>query len=179
MIHAYVTGLDDHAEVLDAVTIELTLLWLQVQVIFFETLQDFMRCLSVGLFVGAVDQDVIHIDGHLSSCNQICKDRVHKRLEGSGRIGEAEVHNTRLKQSSVHNEHCLLLVCFLNSDIIISPPDVKLREDFCLHQAVNDIGSERQQVAIFDRDGVELPVILYKAEFSIFLLDEEDRGYHW
>lgn len=81
VIHAYMTKFDDHAKVFDVVTIELTFLRLQVQVVFFEMLQDFVCCLSVYCLIGTVDQHVVHIDGHLSSSDQICENRVYKCLE--------------------------------------------------------------------------------------------------
>lgn len=65
VIHAYTTGFNDHAEVLNMVTVELALLRLQVQVVFFEMSQDFVCCLSVGCLIGTVDQDIIYVDGHL------------------------------------------------------------------------------------------------------------------
>lgn len=84
MIHAYTTEFNDHAEVLNMVAIKLAFLGLQIQIVLFEMPQDFVRCLSVCHFISTIDQNVIHVDGHLSFHNQICKDHVHEHLERSG-----------------------------------------------------------------------------------------------
>lgn len=96
-------------------------------------------------------------------------------MEGSGRVGEPEVHNAGFKRSAVGDKRRFSLVCFLDVDVVVSPPDIKLHEDFRLCQAVDDVEGERQRVTILDCNGVELLVILYETELSILLLDEEDQ----
>lgn len=178
MVHAYAARFDNHPQVFNAVTVKLALLWIQIQIIFFETPQDSMRRFSVHSFISAVYQNVIHVNGHLSSRDQICEDRVHERLEGSRRVGEAKVYDMQLEGSLIGDECRFPLVRFLDPDVVVFPPNVEFGEDLSFRQVVDNIRGERQRIAVFDCDRVELAVILYEAKFSIFLLDEEDRGYH-
>lgn len=79
----------------------------------------------------------------------------------------------------VGDEGHLSLIFFLDLDVIITLPDVKLCEDLCFGQAVNDIRGKWQRIAIFNCNGIELPVILYEVKLSILLFDKEGRGYYW
>lgn len=97
MVHAYAAGLNDHAEVLNAVTVELAFLGLQIQIVFFETLQNFVCRLSMSCLISAVYQDIIHINGHLFSYDQVCEDRIYEHLKGDRRVGKPEVHNTEFE----------------------------------------------------------------------------------
>lgn len=55
LVHADMAGFDDHTKVLNAIAIKLTFLRFQIQIVLFETVQDFMHCFLMHLFVNAVD----------------------------------------------------------------------------------------------------------------------------
>lgn len=102
-----------------------------------------MHCLLVCGFVCTVDQNVIHVDGHLSFCDQICEDYVYECLESGRQVGKAKVYDAQFKGSTVSDEGCISLICFLNSDIVVTPPDIKLSKDLGFGQVVDDIRNER------------------------------------
>lgn len=81
------------------------------------------------LLIHAVDQNVVYVNSHLSSCDQICKDCIHEGLECRRRISETEVYNAWLEGFVVGDERCFPLVCLLDLNVIVTPPDVKLGED--------------------------------------------------
>lgn len=81
------------------------------------------------LLIHAINQNVVYVNGHLFSHDQICKDRIHEGLECRRRISETKVYDVWLKGSVVGDECCFPLICLFNSDIVVTPPDVKLGKD--------------------------------------------------
>lgn len=75
----------------------------------------------------------------------------------------------QLERPAVDDECCFPLICFLNSNVVVILSDVKLSKNFGFGQAINNIQSKWQQVAIFDHDSIE---------FLVLLFDEENWGYH-
>lgn len=179
MVYTYATGFDNHTEVLNVVTIELTFLRLQVQIVFLKTPQNFICRLSMCCLIGTVDQNIVHIDSHLSSRYQVSKDCIYQCLEGCKQVGETEVYDAWLERFAVSDERRLPLVCFFDPDIVVPSLDVELGEDLSLCQAVDNIGGEREWVTVLDCDYIKLSVVLHEAELPIFLFDEKDWEYHW
>ncbi len=101
---------------------------------------------------------------------------VHHPLEGHGWVCESEEHDGWLKESSIHVEGGFFLVAFLDSDVVISPTDIKLCEVFGAAELVDEFRDEQKRVSGFDRHFIELPIILYGSKCSIFLFDEEEGG---
>lgn len=93
----------------------------------------------VCLLVSTVDQNVVHVNGHLFSCYQIYEDCVHEHLEYGRRVSKAKVYDTWFERSTVGDEGCFPLICFLNSDIVVTPPNIKLDEDLGFRQMVDNI----------------------------------------
>ena len=89
---------------------------------------------SVDLFsvcrfvVCGVDENVVHIDSEPVFSEFFGEYRVHHRLECGGGVCESEEHDSWFEQSLVSDEGCLPFVSFLNADVVVSPPDVELRE---------------------------------------------------
>ena len=74
------------------------------------------------------------------------------------------------------DEGRLPLVAVFDTDIIVSPMNVELSEVASVLQLVHKVGDERKGVGVASSMFIEIPVILARTEFSIFLLDEEERG---
>ena len=129
--------------------------------------------LVVSLTLG-VDEDVIEVDGDFAFSNQVGEDIVHHVLKRSGRVGHAEEHHSGFKESSIRYKGCLVLVTFLDADIVVSPSDVKFSEELGAFQTVHEFGDQRKWIAILDRDLVELTVILHWTKFAVLLFDEEE-----
>jgi hypothetical protein len=70
----------------------------------------------------------------------------------------------------------LPLIAFMDADIVVPPADVELGEVSRVLEPMDEVVDEGERIAILPGDHVQSSVVLDKAELSIFLLDEEDRG---
>ena len=61
-------------------------------------------------------------------------------------------------------------------DVGVSPANIELGEISSLAEVVDDVRHQWEGISIFDSEFVYLPVVLNKAELTIFLLNEEYRG---
>ena len=71
------------------------------------------------------------------------------------------------------------LVSILDSDIVVSPLDVKFGEDFCPLEFINEVGNEWKGVCITDCVFVNIAVILTRAEVTILLFSKEEGRCLW
>jgi hypothetical protein len=62
--------------------------------------------------------------------------------------------------------------------IVIPPADIELGEVFHAFELMDEVVNERKGIAILSSDKIECTV-LYKANFSVLLLDKEDQGADW
>ena len=98
-------------------------------------------------------------------------------LECGGGVAKAEEHDSRFEESFVGDESRLPLVTILDVDIVVPPTDIKFGEVTSIFQLVNEIRNERKGVGVVGGVFVEVPVILARMEFSIFLFDKEEGGH--
>ena len=77
-----------------------------------------------------MDDDVVDVDGELPGVDEVSEDVVHYQLERRGRICQSKKHDCWFEQSSVRLECRFPFVSLFDSDVIVSPSYVKLREDF-------------------------------------------------
>ena len=64
---------------------------------------------------------------------------------------------------------------FLDTYIVVSPLDITFGEVFGSLEVADDIGNKRKGIAVLDSELVELTIVLYKAEFPIFLFNKKYR----
>jgi hypothetical protein len=76
-VHGNLAGADDQSEIVDMGLLELTLLGLEVEIVFFETSKNFVDDLPMFLKGSAPNENVIEIDCDFAFSNQICKDGIH------------------------------------------------------------------------------------------------------
>ena len=62
-----------------------------------------------------------------------------------------------------------------DSDIIVSPSDVKLGEDFRPLEFINKVRNEGERVCITDGMFIDVAIVLTGSEAAIFLFDKEER----
>ena len=78
----------------------------------------------------------------------------------------------------VDGKHGFPLVALFDADIIVSPSDIELGENLGFLEFIDEVRDERERVSISDSVFVEVPVVLARVEFSIFLFDKkEGRGW--
>ena len=66
-----------------------------------------------------------------------------------------------------------------DSDIIVSPSDVKLGEDFRPLEFIDKVRNEEERVCIMDGMFIDIAIVLTGSEAAIFLFDKEERGHLW
>ena len=98
--------------------------------------------------VGGVNEEVIHVNDKPSFHDHIVKRVIHEALESGGGIGETEEHYCRFKESFMGDEGSFPLISVFDSDIIISPSDIELGEDFCPLEFIDEVRNEGKGVCI-------------------------------
>ena len=77
------------------------------------------------------------------------------------------------------NEGSFPLMPVFDLDIIVSPSDVKLGEDFCPLEFIDKVRNEGERVCVTDGMFVDIAIVLTGSEAAIFLFDKEERGRLW
>ena len=62
---------------------------------------------------------------------------VYKGLESGQSITEPKQHDGRFKESKRSDEHSLPLVLFLNANVVESPSDIELGEDYRVFHVID------------------------------------------
>ena len=133
----------------------------------------------MGGCIRGINEKVVHVYDKPSFCDHIAKGVIHEVLESGGGIGEAEEHYSGLEESLMGDEGSFPLMSIFDLDILISPLDVKLGEDFCPLEFIDEVRDEGKRVCIMDSVFVNVAIVLTGSEASIFLFDEEERGCLW
>ncbi len=110
--------------------------------------------------------------------DELTKDIVHHCLEHCRGVTQSKEHDGWFKQPLVSLECSLPLVPFLDLHIVEAPSEVKHGEEFGVMEAGQNVGDKGEGVGVLDHDLIQLLIILYEAEQTIFLLDKEHRGPH-
>ena len=89
-----------------------------------------LTMLRVGfaLFLSSVNRHIVHINREPTLGHLVRKDGVHHCLKGGRRVREAEEHDCWFKQSLVRDKCGFPLVTVFDSDIVVTPSDVKFGE---------------------------------------------------
>ena len=96
-------------------------------------------------------------------------------LEGGGGVGETEEHHCRFKESFVGNEGSFPLMPIFDLDIIVSPLDVELGEDFRPLEFIDKVRNEGERICVTDSMFVDVAIVLTRLEATVFLFDKEER----
>ena len=102
-----------------------------------------LDCLTVIIKVNQEDEDVIHVNDDFLVDNQILEDLVHHGLECCWAVCKAEEHDEGFEQSAICPERGFPFVAFLDTDVVVSPADVKLGEVASSSEVTNDVGDQR------------------------------------
>ena len=74
------------------------------------------------------NKDVVDVDAYGAVHNEVLENVIHHGLGGRGTVSEAEKHHEGFEQSMVCAECGFPLVPFFYSNIVVTPPNVKLGE---------------------------------------------------
>ena len=89
-----------------------------------------MSNLDVFFDIVSKDQDIVHVNHNNASVDQVLKYMVHKVLKCSRRVRKSKKHNSRFVKSLVCAECSLPFVTFLDANIVVTPTNIHLGEDF-------------------------------------------------
>src|SRR3981189_1413298 len=122
------------------------------------------------------DEDVVEINGDDTLGDKVLKDLVHHRLGGRRAVGQSEVHHQWFEQTAIRSKRRFPFIAFFYPHVVIPPADVELGEVLRAFESVNEVVNEGKGIAVLSGDQIERAIVLYKAEPSVLLFDEEDRG---
>jgi hypothetical protein len=154
---------------------EMTLFWLQEKVIVFELFENSMNLVLVFLESSVCrDEDIIHVNDYISRDNFFSEDRIHHRLERGWGIGESEEHYCWFKESLVGFERGFPLISVLDTNVVVSPSNIKFGEPSFAYKALDEFLDEGEWVGVVDGEFIEFSVILYGSPVSICLFDPKE-----
>ena len=128
----------------------------------------------MGGHVGGINEEVIHVNDKPSFCDHIMKGVVHEALESGGGNGKTEEHHSGFKESLMGDEGSFPLMSIFDSDIIVSPSDIKLGEDFHPLEFINEVGNEGRRVCITDSVFIDVAIVLTGSGATVLLFDERE-----
>ena len=111
--------------------------------------------------------------------DEVVEQVVHHGLKGRRAVGKSEIHHQWFVESAVCPESSFPFIAFLDSDIVVSPSDIELGEEFGSPETMDQIVYERKWVTILFCDFIESLVVLYEAESAIFLFNKKYGGSDW
>ena len=144
--------------------------------LFRSALEDLAGPFSMGFWIWGGDEEVVHVDDEPSFGDHVPEGVIHESLERGGGVAKAEEHDCWFEESFVCDECRLPLVAVFDAYIVVPPSNVKLGEVASVFQLVHEVGNKGEGVGVTGGMFVEIPVILARTKFSIFLFDEEERG---
>jgi hypothetical protein len=89
--------------------------------------------------VSGMDGDVVHIYREPSLGHLFLKDSVHHHLEHGRGVGEAEKHHCGFEEPFWSEKGGFQFISWLDSDVVISPMDVKLCKESTATEVVDGL----------------------------------------
>ena len=101
-----------------------------------------------------VDSHIIHVNLQPLFWEHICKNMVHEGLEGGGSIAKSEEHDSGFKESHQSDKGSFPLIFLPDTNVVISPTNVKFSEQGRFLHIINEFRDEREGVGVSDGVGV-------------------------
>src|SRR6266404_8886531 len=106
------------------------------------------------------NEDVIHVDDNTGPlCEKaklnVFEDLIHHGLKGTWRISQTKEHDSWFKETIFGLKCRFFFITSLDSNIVISPSYVELGEDICVLHLTDEIGDERQGVAVSNGEFIQ------------------------
>jgi len=99
-------------------------------------------------------------------------------LEGGGTVGHSEKHYERFKEATVGVEGHFPFISRLDVYVIETLLDVEFCEVPGSAELGDKFGDEREGVSVLDGHSIQHMIVLDQLEQTIFLFNEEHRGYY-
>ena len=172
IVHFDAIPVDEHSQILHLRFIKGAFLWACEQIVIAEPLENFLH---LGLVLRQValgeDHDVVNVDN--DHVLHVGEDLVHHGLEGGRGVAKSEEHDSWLKGSAMTYKCSLPFISFLDTDVVVTPPEIDLREVLRSLEFVDELGDERERVVVPNRVFIQIPIILYHPFPTVFLWNKE------
>ena len=116
---------------------------------------------------------IVHINLEPSFGDHVGKDMIHERLKGWRGITEAKEHDGGFEETERGGEHCLPLIFLPNTNVVITPLNIKLSEQSRVLHVVDQLRDEGERIPIANSVGVEISIVLAQLQGSVLLGHEE------
>ena len=133
----------------------------------------------MGGWVGGMNEEIIHVNDKPSFCNHVMKGVIHEVLESGRGIGETKEHHGWFIEFLMCDKGSFPLMPIFDSDIIVSPSNIKLGEDFRPLEFIDKVGNEGKRVCITDSVFINIAIVLAGSKATVLLFDKEERGCLW
>ena len=163
LCHRDAGGIDHKAEEFGSVNIEFALFGFGVKLMFSKASKNFGNMFIVFLRSLGVNEDIVQIDYHIF-VEDVGEDAIHITLESSGSIGEAEVHDHKIKGSITSSEGSFPFITRSDADKVVGTTEVNLGINGGGAEAIEEVGNERKWVSVFLGDGIKTTPIDAKTE---------------
>ena len=107
------------------------------------------------------DEDIIKVD-HAKEVEEFAETIVGVSLKRGRGVGETEGHNEVFEVTITSTEGSLVFISFRYSQLIVRVCHIQARKVFRILETIEELGYERESVAILDCDIVELAIIYTK-----------------
>src|SRR5882762_5540340 len=129
---------------------------------------------------GVEEENIIEVDNKMAFIDKVGKDGIHKGLEGRWCVTKAEGHDEWFKEAKGAFEGCFPFVTFANTDVIVTPADVKLCEVARALEFIDEFGDKGKRSGILDCNIVEGAIVLNGTKGATASFgDEEERDSQW
>ena len=104
---------------------------------------------------------VVHVISQVLevSLKELAEVSVHHSLEEGWRVHQAKIHDLRDESPVFCFKHHLVLVFFCNSDVVVSPSYVELREESLISQVLERFPNIWERVVVPDRPLVDFSIV--------------------
>src|SRR5712671_5911637 len=168
---------NDDAEIFDRSLVKRAFLGFEEEVVFLEAGEDVVGK-GVKEWQGGVEEEnIIKVDNEMAFIDKVREDGVHKGLESRGCVTKTEGHDKWLEEAERALEGCFPFVTFVDTDVIVTPADVKLCEVTRSLELINEFGNKRKRSGIFDGDIVNGAIVLDGPKGTTASFGDEEERY--
>ena len=172
--HRNTGGIGHKAKEFSSVNIKFTFFSFGIKLMFLKASKNFSNMFIMFLRSLGVNEDIVQIDYHIF-VKDVREDAVHITLESSRSIGEAEVHDHKIKGTIMSSEGGFPFITRSDVDEVVGTMEVNLGVDGGGAEAIKEVGNEQKWVSVFLGDGIKTMPINTKTERAVLLFDEKNR----
>ena len=87
-------------------------------------------------------EDIVEIDDQMILIDKVVKNRIHKGLEGSWSVTEAEGHDQGFEEAKFAFKGGFPFIAFSDTDVVVTPADVELGKVAGTLEFVDEFGNQ-------------------------------------